>query len=409
MKVVILNDASVARGGATGLALLQAQSLAARGIKTTFVTGDRGEEATLAAQGVAVVALGHDPLMRAPPHVAATRGLWSRRVAADVAKLVAAQDTPDTVYHVHSWSKTLTPSVFTALRSVAARVFIHAHDFFLACPNGGYMDYRRMQACDRVPLSYDCLTTNCDKRSYAQKLWRVSRQRLLRRALPPDAPWGGVLMIHPAMAPHLERGGWPPHLLQTLRNPATPLISERVRAEDNSGALFIGRVEAEKGVEDAAIAAGIAGLSLTVVGEGPLRQRLTQRYPNVRFTGWLDRQAIGTEAARARVVVMPSRYPEPFGLVAAEASLSGLPVLTSQTAFLGPEITSAGLGMMCDTRDPTSFAAALSAIEGFPAASIAEISRRGRSGAAGLSTTPDCWIDMQIAFYNAALKPSAAA
>ncbi|WP_444430903.1 hypothetical protein ACTTAM_08565 [Rhodobacter capsulatus] len=41
-KVVILNDASVARGGATGLALLQARLLRARGLAVVFASADRG-------------------------------------------------------------------------------------------------------------------------------------------------------------------------------------------------------------------------------------------------------------------------------------------------------------------------------------------------------------------------------
>ena len=43
---------------------------------------------------------------------------------------------------------------------------------------------------------------------------------------------------------------------------------------------------------------------------------------------------------------MPSKYPEPFGLVAAEAICSGIPVIVNDSAFLAEEIQSLDLGLV---------------------------------------------------------------
>lgn len=401
-RVVIVNDASVARGGATGLSLLQARLLRERGIDAVFAAADRGGNSELEALGVRTYHAHSDPLMKAPPHVAATRGLYNPAVKEMVARVIAAEDGPGTVYHVHSWSKTLTPAVFAALQPVADRCFIHAHDYFLACPNGGFMDYRRMLPCDRVALSGACLTTNCDKRSALQKAWRVSRQLVLRRTLPRTAPWAGILLIHPAMAPRLAESGYPAKLLVPVRNPANAISQARIAAEDNTRFLFIGRVEAEKGIEDLIAAAARAGVALTVVGDGPLREPLAAAHPGVRFTGWLDHAAILDEARQARALVMPSRYPEPFGLVAAEASLSGLPVILAETALLAEEIVAHRAGWACDTRDASAFAALLSVVAAMPSETIAQISVNGFSGVAGLCNTPEKWIDAQLELYDVA-------
>lgn len=402
-RIVIVNDASVARGGATGLALLQARLLRARGFEVTYVAGDRGGNPDLPGLGIEVITAGAEALMAAPPLTAATRGLYNRAARDLLARLIETRDTPETVYHVHGFSKVLSPSIFAALRRVAPRVFLHAHDFFLACPNGAFMDYQAMQPCERVPLSAGCLATGCDKRNHAQKLWRVARQAVLHRTLPRDAPWGGIVMIHPAMGRYLEKAGYPPALLHSLRNPATAFRAERVRAEENREILFIGRVEAEKGIEELLAAAAAARVPLRVIGDGPLRESLAARHPEVGFAGWMERPQIAREIAGARALVMPSRYPEPFGLVAAEAALSGLPVLLSRTAFLGPEMERAGLGMTCDTRDPGAFAAALRRIAELPAEEIAGMSRRGAAGAAGLCTGPDDWIEAQIRLWRGAI------
>lgn len=403
VRVVIVNDASEARGGATGLALLQARLLADRGIETIFFGADRQPNDALAVLGVRMVNAGSDPLMKAPVHRAAVRGLYNGQVRAALEGLIAEVDSPDTIYHVHSWSKTLTPSVFGALSRVASRTFLHAHDFFFVCPNGGFMDYQAMQPCARVPLSLDCLSTQCDKRNRAQKMWRVARQVILSRMLPTDAPWAGIVMIHPAMSSFL-RMRYPEELLLAVRNPAVGFTATRVEAERNRDFLFIGRVEAEKGVEELIAAATIAGVPLRVIGDGPLREPLAARYPDVRFTGWLDRDAIAEEVRTARALVMPSRYPEPFGLVAAEASLSGLPVILSKSALLAREMEEKGLGFACDTRDPVAFAAALTHVATLPAWILAAMSALGASGEAGLSKSPDDWIDALLALYRQASR-----
>ncbi len=54
------------------------------------------------------------------------------------------------------------------------------HEYFLFCPNGGFYNYQTQKACPLTPMSAQCLTTNCDSRSYPQKLWRVARQAIMQ-------------------------------------------------------------------------------------------------------------------------------------------------------------------------------------------------------------------------------------
>ncbi len=403
-RVVIINDASVARGGATGLALFQAKLLRAHKLEVVFVCGDAGDNPDLGAQGVVVRPLGGTHLMKASPLAAATRGMYNQAARRHVAAVIDEFDGPDTVFHVHGFSKTLTPAIFPALASVRTRCFLHAHDYFLGCPNGGFMDYRASLPCTRVPLSLSCLATNCDKRSYPQKLWRVAREAGLWQALDRQAPWAGILMIHPGMAPGLLRSGYPADKLIEVRNPATAFRTTRVQAEANNRFVFVGRVEAEKGIEDLIAAAALAKVPLTVIGDGPLREPLARLHPEVEFCGWMAREQIGDAIGTARALVMPSRYPEPFGLVAAEASLSGLPVILPDTALLGPEVQSRGLGLVCNTRDPDIFAAALRHMADMPAADVERMSTLAHSAARSLCVTPEQWIDAQLHLYNAALQ-----
>ena len=111
------------------------------------------------------------------------RGLYNRRALTTLAEWIARNDTPETVYHLHVWSQVLSPSAFVALAAVRQRMLITAHDFFLVCPNGAYANYTTGETCALKPLSARCLTTACDKRNHAHKLWRRGAPgRAIRRA-----------------------------------------------------------------------------------------------------------------------------------------------------------------------------------------------------------------------------------
>lgn len=402
--VVILNDSSVARGGATGLALLSARMLRARCHPVTLVCGDAGDGGVLAAEGIEVISLGGALLLDARRIDAVRNGIYNGRIGAEVTRILAERDTPETIYHLHGWSRILSPAVFDALRPVAARTFVHAHDYFLACPNGAYFNYRKRAACELTPLSAGCIGSNCDRRSYGHKLWRVLRQRALGRAFDQQAPWAAVLSLGPWMTPGLVRGGLAAEKIVPLRNPAHALTGARVKAEDGRRLCYIGRTESGKGVRTLCAAARLAGVPLRVIGDLKLQPELAERYPEVDFTGWVAQSEIGARIADCRGIVVPSRYPEPFGLVAAEASRSGLPVLVSGAMPLAGEVTELGLGVPVNSRSGETLAEGLRGFMAMPDAEVRAISERAFAAEETFSISPEAWIDRLEALYSGALQ-----
>lgn len=105
--------------------------------------------------------------------------------------------------------------------------------------------------------------------------------------------------------------------------------------------LFLGRMDLLKGggvLLDAlplAAAALDAPLRVTMAGDGPARRdwerraaRLTSTHAEVRveFPGWLSRERIENLLDECDLLVLPSLWPEPFGLVGPEAGLRGVPI-----------------------------------------------------------------------------------
>lgn len=403
--IVVINDLSVPKGGATALALASATAFRARGYRVTLITGDDGDNAALAALGVEIVALGSKRLLSGSKVAALTRGFYNADAARMVRQWIDANDRPSTVYHVHGWSQILSPSLFDAVAPVRTRLVYSAHDFFLACPNGAFAFLQTGQVCPHTPLSRACVTANCDRRSYAHKLWRVGRQIVQRHYYDPrHSP--PVLAIHEAMRPFLMRAGIPSAAIEALPNPVEPWCDNRIEAERNDEILFVGRLEETKGPDLAAAAARAAGCRLRLIGDGVLRGSLETAYPEFAFMGHQPAAVIRTYAAQARMLVVPSRYPEPYGLVAAEALWSGLPVIITDTAFLADDIVAAGAGLAVEPRDTMAFAAAMRLIAGDDGL-VQRMSHAAHKRTGGLALTPDAWIDRLIDAYTRRLAMAA--
>nr|WP_187331694.1 glycosyltransferase [Rhizobium etli] len=406
-RVVVIDDYSVARGGATGLAVLSAKLFRGLDIPVTYICGDDGANAELAALGVSTVGLSSRDLLSAERAKAFVTGIHNGAATRMVANWIAAEDTANTVYHVHGWHQILSPALFRALAPVAGRCVVHAHDFFTACPNGAFFNYQAQEICFRRPLGAGCITTACDKRSYSHKLWRVARGSNILRLLKARADFGRIILLHEKMASFLVGAGYRPERLTTIRNPVAPLSKQRIQAEANDEFVFIGRLDEEKGVEDAVAATRRASARLCVIGDGPLRGLVEASGDHVRAVGWQSHAEIGTTIRGARALLMPSRYPEPFGLVAIEAARSGLPVIMSRSAFLAEEMEQAGMAFACDTADEIVFADAVMRFSQMPTHEIRAMSERAFRLSPHLASTHEQWRDALLAEYCSLLSTNA--
>lgn len=81
------------------------------------------------------------------------------------------------------------------------------------------------------------------------------------------------------MQERLARAGYRADVFRVVRNPSTPYSDTRIRAEENQGIVFVGRLEQDKGALDVAGAAARAGMTLTMVGDGVLRETLERSIP----------------------------------------------------------------------------------------------------------------------------------
>jgi glycogen synthase len=116
--------------------------------------------------------------------------------------------------------------------------------------------------------------------------------------------------------------------------------------------IFVGRLVSDKGVD--LLLQALQALrdrrrpGLTIVGGGPEEAALRAQCEaldlteQVRFAGYLRGTELAQELNRHRVLVVPSRWEEPFGLVALEGMACGCLVVASQTGGLGEAVGPGG-------------------------------------------------------------------
>src|SRR5262249_2022313 len=131
-------------------------------------------------------------------------------------------------------------------------------------------------------------------------------------------------------------------------------------------ACFLGRLVPEKGVDLLLRAfAGLNGASLVVVGDGWQRSKLERLAGElglagrVRFTGWRFGGGAVVLVRGACVVAVPSRWPEPFGMVGLDAMAQARAVVAARVGGIPDWLLDGETGLLVEPGSPASLAQAL--------------------------------------------------
>jgi glycosyltransferase involved in cell wall biosynthesis len=130
---------------------------------------------------------------------------------------------------------------------------------------------------------------------------------------------------------------------------------------DKSGCLIVSALVPYKRVEIALDACRLAGVPLTIAGDGPDRPRLerlaAQSSAEVSFLGRLDNDEVRDQYNRAALVLMPGE--EDFGIVPVEAQACGRPVIALGRGGAVETIVPGETGILVDEPTPRAFATAI--------------------------------------------------
>ena len=297
VRILHINDRLSARGGADLHLLAVLDHLQQAGCDVALAVGEE------------------DGTTTAPCTVHVAKGLGDREVRPTALEALWQKLRPGVV-HLHN---TMNPEVIRWAQDRHAVMTIHDHRLF--CPGRGKVTADE-QVCT-TPWSRETCSPCFDDATYFQRILETTGSRLdAARGLP-------AIVLSEYMSRELLAVGFDPagvHLLPAFVHALAPQP-----ASGPDCVLFCGRLVAAKGVDEAVEGWKRSGTELPLVfaGTGSARNRLETA--GFEVLGWLDREAVAAALARARAVLFPPRWQEPFGIVGLEAISLGIPVVTWQS------------------------------------------------------------------------------
>lgn len=345
MHVIILCDFAQPKGGSEKVALQSAVALAEAGVDVTFLHAVPGRDPRLDHRNITVLDLGLSDVWDRPAIEAAKAGIWNAAARRAVEGHLRRLARPDTVVHLHQWTRAFSPSVFAAVFAAGLPLVVTAHDYFLSCPNGVYYLFHSGRPCHLTPLGLGCIVTGCDPRSPAHKAVRLARSAATASALRGKS----FDIIHVSdrgratLAPMLPQG----LTHRRLDNPIDVPHGPPARIGPDAAFAYIGRLTQEKGAVLAAAAARRAGARILFIGEGPAADAIRAANPSAELLGWKPAAELRTLLAGSiRAVLAPSLWYETGPLTIAEAAAAGVPGIASRSCGASERIVPGASGLV---------------------------------------------------------------
>ena len=237
------------------------------------------------------------------------------------------KNQPDVV-HVHNYFPLISPSIFYCCFFKNVPVVHTLHNFRAICPTAILAFKGRINERSVRGSAFWTVIDRVYKNSYFgsfslyamvsfHKKFRTW-QRCVTRF---------ICLTEFSKQKYIE-AGWPSEKLSVKPNfvnyPGTPKHSGK------KGAIYVGRLSEEKGIQILLDAWNNISYPLTVVGDGPLKEAiLKQSNPNVHYVGFKNSSEVIQLLESAAFIVMPSTCYEGLPMVLIEAFSVGTPAIVS--------------------------------------------------------------------------------
>jgi glycosyltransferase involved in cell wall biosynthesis len=318
MNILMVNEKGWFFGGVEQLVNDVASGLAERGHRVALLSTEACPQGRdpLSAPFTATACL--DP--------AVSLEAWKQRVKAVI------EESEIEVAYVHRLAPAAAIDAILEYRPVVR--YVHDHDLY--CPRRHKYFPLTTRICNR-PMGTACIAHGClltPNGPLPGVPWLINlpqkrRDLEFNRRLPRlcvGSRWMRNMMV---------RNGFSEDQVEVL--PPIPMGLEQDPSpfEDEPSVLFVGQVIRGKGVDLLlrALAEVRQPFQALIIGTGNHMEicvelaRELKLGGQVSFLGWVSHDRIGDYFRRARVVAVPSRWPEPFGMVGLEAMWASRPVV----------------------------------------------------------------------------------
>jgi glycosyltransferase involved in cell wall biosynthesis len=238
------------------------------------------------------------------------------------------QFQPDVV-HVHNIFYTASPSVVWAAKFKKIPVVMTLHNFRLICP--GALLFRNGVICEKCRnklIPYIGVIKKCFKKSFSASLVLTLTLGIHKII----GTWryciDTFITLTPFAAEIFEKSSLRMKKKQIQIKPNWTFPISLNCSERTDTFLYVGRLSVEKGIPFLLETFRKNGLSLQIIGDGPLREEIQKvRASNIDWIGSRNRDQVLKIMSESKAIVFCSCWYEMFPMVVIEALATGTPVI----------------------------------------------------------------------------------
>jgi glycosyltransferase involved in cell wall biosynthesis len=239
---------------------------------------------------------------------------------------------PD-VIHVHNFVPIASPAVFYVARKFNIPVIVTLHNYRLICPSVTLFHKNKIyERSMHTILPLDAIIKGVYRNSRLQTA-ALAMMTALHSIL---GTWRNKVDLYIALTDFARKK----FETSAISIPARKLLVKPNFVTDHGMGemtrkdffLFVGRLAEEKGIRTLLKAATLADFKLIIIGDGPLRELVTdfaKENANVCYKGFQDSGAVIDHMKSCKALIFPSEWYEGFPITILEALSTGTVVVAS--------------------------------------------------------------------------------
>lgn len=326
-----------------------------------------GEDTILATEADLLESYGHkvyryqmdnNQLKEMNPLTLTKNTLWNSKVYQEIRTLI--REFKPQIAHFHNTFPLISPSAYYAARAEKVPVVQTIHNFRLLCANALF--FRDGKVCEQ------CLIQNNPLPGIIHACYRNSVTASAAAALTVKlhsliGTWSKAIDVFIAYSnfshEKLIQGGLPAEKIAFKTNFLNSV--PKVGLGKGNYALFVGRLAPEKGTGTLLKAWEQLGKNITlkIVGDGPLAEKVATSANNTQGVEWLGKKTLAEVyelMGNASFLVIPSEWYETFGRVGIESLAMGTPLLASNIGALAELVEPTHNGLLFNPGDANDLA-----------------------------------------------------
>lgn len=258
---------------------------------------------------------------------------------------------------------------FLLLRALIhyGKLVIMSHYGWLFCLRDNRTLYFSRNACYRT-LGFSCLFHGCflgKPIRQSEKIFRFNSLKKLKRLASVYSKINKHLVTSQYMKNLFSKHGFNDEQVKIIELfTELPSLQNNTKNKEEPNLLFLGRIDRYKGVDLLlkSLSNIQSSFNCNIIGDGPylsyckklaIKLKLVD---SVHFLGWLPREKTRPYLQSARVVVVPSIYPEAFARVGLEAMSYGKPVVAFDSGGISDWLLDGTTGYLVPPKDTVDLA-----------------------------------------------------